>query len=78
MYIVLEGTLHAVRDEAIVNSNRWPVGKNAWETVLKRSVDHQIVREMNRGDYFGELAIIKNTKRSANVIAKTRYELINK
>jgi CRP-like cAMP-binding protein len=74
MYIVLEGTLDAMRDVSVVSSNRWPVGKNSWETVKKRSVEQEIVREMNRGDYFGELAIIKNTKRSAHVIARTRLE----
>lgn len=76
MYIVLEGTLNTVRDEAIVSTNRWPVGKDAWQTVSKRSIEQHFVREIGRGDYFGELAIIKNCRRSAHVVAKTRYNSI--
>ncbi|MCD4658015.1 MAG: cyclic nucleotide-binding domain-containing protein, partial [Planctomycetes bacterium] len=38
--------------------------------------DEQILSEMKRGEYFGEIAMLKKSKRTATVVAKTKVELL--
>jgi CRP-like cAMP-binding protein len=76
LYLVVEGMLHAVRDVETVVTNRWPNGKSSWETISKKHVTSVFVKELVKGDYFGELSIIKNDVRKANVIAKSRCVLL--
>lgn len=37
-----------------------------------------VLRELTHGDYFGEQALLREERRSANVIAITNVEVINK
>ena len=45
----------------------------------KNNADNEpyIVKAFKKGDYFGELALIKGTKRAANVIAKVFIFIFN-
>ena len=37
----------------------------------------QQVKEYGHGDYFGELALLRNEPRAANVIAKTKLKVVS-
>lgn len=49
---------------------------HSWQTMSKKNVRSVFVKELTKGDYFGELSIIKNDVRRANVIAKSRCVLL--
>jgi len=44
--------------------------------ILKEGGQPEFVKDYNKGGYFGELALIKNEPRAANVIAKTDCKLL--
>lgn len=45
--------------------------------VLKSGEAAQEVKQYNTGDYFGELALLRNEPRAANVIAKTECQCVS-
>ena len=44
--------------------------------ILKEGGEAEFVMDYTKGGYFGELALIKNEPRAANVIAKTDVKLL--
>lgn len=75
--VVVEGTVSIVKELVILSKNRWPTAKHEWEErVLKHTKPIQL-KTLQRGDFFGEVAILKNIPRSTSAVATTRSVLIS-
>lgn len=72
LYLILEGLVHIIKEITIVNRNKWPISLTEWKESSKSSVTSMTMMEMTKGDYFGELAILKHTQRAASAVARTR------
>jgi CRP-like cAMP-binding protein len=74
LYLVVEGKVQIIKEVLIVTRNRWPIALNEWRGrgMAKKRVCSFPVNELGRENYFGELAITKQSMRHASAYAKTR------
>lgn len=76
LFVVVEGTVNIFKELVIVCKNRWPVATHKWKQRVKRVTQPIMLKALQRGDYFGEVAILKNQTRSTSAIAVARTVLI--
>jgi CRP-like cAMP-binding protein len=76
LYIILDGLVHIIKEITITNRNKWPVSLTEWRESAKSTVTSMTMTEMSKGEYFGELAILKHTKRAASAVARTRVTCV--
>ncbi len=77
LYVVVEGTVSIFKELVIVCKNRWPVAMRKWKQRVCRVTEPIMLKALQRGDFFGEAAILKNQVRSTSAIAATRCVLIS-
>jgi CRP-like cAMP-binding protein len=77
LYIIMDGTVEIIKELQIICKNRWPTGMNSWSGIARRKNQPFTIQILpNKGDYFGELSIIRNTKRTATAIASTKCSIV--
>lgn len=76
IYFIVDGKISIHKELMIIVRNRWPVGKNEWGGVAKKRLQLYPVGMLQRGNFFGELSIIKNKTRTATAKAVTRCVLL--
>jgi len=65
-----------IKEVHIVCKNRWPVAMNAWDGTARRIIRPIVMQTLGKGAYFGELSIMKNSKRTASAFTTSRTTLI--
>ena len=76
LYFIVDGKVGIYKEIMIIVRNRWPVGTNEWDGIAKKRIKPYLVNELQRGNFFGELSIIKNKRRTATAKAMTRCVLL--
>jgi CRP-like cAMP-binding protein len=76
LFVVIEGSVNIFKELVIVCKNRWPVAMDEWKERVRRVTKPIMLTTLQRGDFFGEMAILKNQARSTSAIAGTRCILI--
>mmetsp|Transcript_15434 Transcript_15434/g.29053 ORF Transcript_15434/g.29053 Transcript_15434/m.29053 type:complete len:848 (-) Transcript_15434:296-2839(-) len=76
IYFIIDGKVSINKEIVIIVRNRWPTGNNEWDGVAKKRIQPHPVDELERGNFFGELSIIKNKRRTATAQAVTRCVLL--
>ena len=76
IYFIVDGTISIHKEIMIIVRNRWPTGTNEWDGVARKRIKPHLVGELQRGNFFGELSIIKNKRRTATAKAVTRCVLL--
>jgi len=77
LYILMEGTVEIIKELQVICKNRWPTGMNSWSGIARKKNQPFTIQVLsNKCDYFGELSIIRNTKRSATAMASTKCSII--
>ncbi len=76
VYIAVDGTVEVFKEVLIISRNRWPSTMTSWETKTRRTLKEIKVDTINKDGYFGEMAILKRTKRHATARAATECTLL--
>jgi CRP-like cAMP-binding protein len=77
LYILMDGTVEIIKELKIICKNRWPTGMNSWSGIARKKNQPFTIQVLsNKGDYFGELSIIRNSKRTATAIAATKCSIV--
>jgi len=76
VYIIMEGSVQIIKEVHIVCKNRWPVAMNSWDGTARRIVKPVVMQTLGKGAYFGELSIMKDTKRTASAFTTSKTTLI--
>lgn len=76
MYFILRGQVSVVKEVKEIKTFRWPSGIQSWEerTIERKRKIH--LANLKEGDFFGELAVLQSSKRSASIVAKTSVLLL--
>eukprot|EP01033_Poteriospumella_lacustris_P001057 gene1057-765_t len=76
LLIIVEGGVSIFKELVIITKNRWPVGLRDWKERVRRTTKPIMLKTLGRGEYFGEIAILKNVPRSTSAIAQGRCVLL--
>ena len=76
VYVIMDGTIHIIKEVVIESKNSWPVTMNSWENLTRRTVKPILTNTLNKGDYFGEVAIIRGANRNATAKASQKTVLV--
>ena len=76
LYVIMDGTIHIIKEVMIESKNRWPTSQNTWGNKMKKKVIPILTHTLHKGDHFGELAIIKGTIRLETAKASTKVVLV--
>lgn len=74
LYILLGGTLDLVKEIFLVCKNSWPKDLNNKGNLVKRKTKRILLKTLTeKGTYFGEVSIIRDTTRTISIVAKNKY-----
>jgi len=76
IFVVMDGTVHVIKEVIIQSKNMWPTGMNSWQGLTRKVMKPILTNTLHKGDHFGELAIVKGTPRLDTAIASTKCLLV--
>ena len=87
IYFIVEGNIEVVKEITVSSKNRWPnpQKEGGYEEVVRKFVNKFKILDIGPGKYFGELAIVNNTRRAATcqttvptvLLALDKFEILN-
>ena len=77
LYVIIDGSVGVVKEVNIVCKNRWPTSINTWDALITKKTRPFVVQTLTeRGDYFGEISILKDDTRQASVLCNMKTTLL--
>lgn len=76
IFVVMDGTVHIIKEVNIQSKNMWPTGMNSWQGLTRKVMKPILTNTLHKGGHFGELAIVKGTPRLDTAIASTKCLLV--
>eukprot|EP01038_Epipyxis_sp_PR26KG_P008738 gene8738-11808_t len=76
LYIIFEGSVDILKEVIFVGKNRWPSQTHKWTERSVKQHKPVVLRTLNKGEFFGEVAIIKNILRTTTAVAKQKSIII--
>jgi len=76
IFVVMDGTVHVIKEVIIQSKNMWPTGMNSWQGLTRKVMKPILTNTLHKGGHFGELAIVKGTPRLDTAIASTKCLLV--
>ena len=76
MYFILRGQVSVIKEVKEIKTFKWPSGIRSWEEKKIERTRKIHLANLKEGDFFGELAVLQSSKRSASIVARTQVLLL--
>jgi CRP-like cAMP-binding protein len=68
IFFIVEGSVKIMKEVSVTATNKWPIGSSKWHEERKKASMPIVLNTLEKGDYFGEVAVLRNCRRTASAI----------